>query len=419
MSYSAISSFAREPLEKHYWFQEGPGVRNWQFTTSGIKLLNVGNITTAGHLDLGKTSIHLSVEEVDRTYRHFLLDAGDLVIASSGISFDIDGLLRTKTAFINQKELPLCLNTSTIRFKSKDEELASLRFLRYWFDAQDFRLQITRLVTGSAQQNFGPSHLKQLTIPFPSLPEQKRIAAILDKADRLRRQRRLAQTLSDSFLQSVFIKMFGDGKSVPFVNVVQDPSEIIKKWRWAKLKTVAKLTTGHTPSRNISDYWGGDIPWITTTDIRKLDGTVATKTSEQTNALGIKNSSAVVHPANTVCLCRTASVGFVTMMGKPMATSQDFVNWTCGDELNPFYLMFALIFSRPYIKSLSSGTTHKTIYFPTVEEFQTLIPPLPLQEKFAAIVQKFERIRRQQREATRQAEHLFQTLLHRAFNGSL
>ncbi len=45
--------------------------------------------------------------------------------------------------------------------------------------------------------------------------------------------------------------------------------------------------------------------------------------------------------------------------------------------------------------------------------------PLPLQEKFAAIVQKFERIRRQQREATRQAEHLFQTLLHRAFRGEL
>lgn len=102
-----------------------------------------------------------------------------------------------------------------------------------------------------------------------------------------------------------------------------------------------------------------------------------------------------------------------------MATSQDFVNWTCGDDLNSYYLMFALIFSRRYIKSLSSGTTHKTIYFPTVEEFQTLLPPRPLQEKFAAIVQKFERIRRQQREATRQAEHLFQTLLHRAFRGEL
>lgn len=304
--------------------------------------------------------------------------------------------------------------------RANDKDIIA-EWVYYFLRQNSVRDDAERHMTGSAGQQRVPTSYFQteLKISLTSLPEQKRIAAILDKADRLRRQRRFAQTLSDSFLQSVFIKMFGDGKSVPFVNVVQDPSEIIKKWHWAKLKTVAKLTTGHTPSRNVSDYWGGDIPWITTTDIRKLDGTVATKTSELTNALGIKNSSAVVHPVNTVCLCRTASVGFVTMMGKPMATSQDFVNWTCGDELNPFYLMFALIFSRPYIKSLSSGTTHKTIYFPTVEEFQTLIPPLPLQEEFAAIVQKFERIRRQQREATRQAEHLFQTLLHRAFRGEL
>jgi type I restriction enzyme S subunit len=47
------------------------------------------------------------------------------------------------------------------------------------------------------------------------------------------------------------------------------------------------------------------------------------------------------------------------------------------------------------------------------------IPPLPLQEKFAQIVQKYERLRTQQREGDRQAEHLFQTLLHRAFRGEL
>lgn len=54
-----------------------------------------------------------------------------------------------------------------------------------------------------------------------------------------------------------------------------------------------------------------------------------------------------------------------------------------------------------------------------VKDLPVSVPPLPLQEKFAQIVQTFERLRTQQREAERQAEHLFQTLLHRAFRGEL
>ena len=51
-------------------------------------------------------------------------------------------------------------------------------------------------------------------------------------------------------------------------------------------------------------------------------------------------------PRGTVCLSRTASVGFVAIMAKPMATSQDFANWVCGEDVDPDYLMYALICSR-------------------------------------------------------------------------
>ena len=67
----------------------------------------------------------------------------------------------------------------------------------------------------------------------------------------------------------------------------------------------------------------------------------------------------------------------------------------------------------------ANTATMTTISQTAIEELPCPIPPLPLQEKFAAIVQRFERLRAQQREAERQAEHLFQTLLHRAFNDSV
>lgn len=67
-------------------------------------------------------------------------------------------------------------------------------------------------------------------------------------------------------------------------------------------------------------------------------------------------------------------MGFVTVMGRPMATSQDFVNWVCGPEIDPFFLAFLLRVSRNYIRSLSSGAVHQTVYVPTVQAFDVCIP---------------------------------------------
>ncbi len=108
-------------LGNFFWFQEGPGVRKWQFKDTGVKLLNVANIEKNRKLNLDKTNRHLDSEEARGKYSHFLADAGDLVIASSGISFDDDGMLRTRGAFVEERHLPLCLNTSTIRFKAKPD----------------------------------------------------------------------------------------------------------------------------------------------------------------------------------------------------------------------------------------------------------------------------------------------------------
>ena len=103
-----------------------------------------------------------------------------------------------------------------------------------------------------------------------------------------------------------------------------------------------------------------------------LGGTPARET---TNAEGIAHSAARILPADTVVMSRTASVGFVARMGRPMATSQDFVNWACGPELDPDFLMHLLIRSRDYVRSLSAGAIHKTV---------VCIPPIAEQRRIAA-----------------------------------
>ncbi|UQV21731.1 restriction endonuclease subunit S [Vibrio sp. J383] len=169
-----------ELISKHYWYQEGPGVRKHQFTENGVKLFNGTNIQQS-RIDISNTSTYISSEEAYGAYSHFLADSGDLVIACSGISVE---RFDEKIAFIKEAHLPLCMNTSTMRFKVKSETRACLTFMRYFMMSDLFKNQIRRQITGSAQLNFGPSHIAKCFVPLPSLDEQKKIASVLSCVDK-------------------------------------------------------------------------------------------------------------------------------------------------------------------------------------------------------------------------------------------
>jgi type I restriction enzyme S subunit len=194
-------------------------------------------------------------------------------------------------------------------------------------------------------------------------------------------------------------------------------------WEWVSLRKLARLESGHTPSRARPEWWGGDIPWIALPDIRALDGKLAYDTLEHTNDMGIANSSARVLPEGTVVLSRTASVGFVTIMGRPMATSQDFVNWVCGPELDPHFLALLFRGSREYIRSLASGAVHKTVYMPTVKAFHVCVPDFAEQQRIVATLRQqlaaAERARTGLKEQLDAVNALPAALLRRAFSGEL
>lgn len=135
------------------WYQEGPGLRKWQFKTKGLKVINVTNLQENGWLDLDKTERHISWDEYHKTYSHFTCDEGDLVIASSGNSY-------CKASKVRACDLPLLMNTSVIRFKPKGD--FSKGYMEAYLKSPYFKEQIDLLITGGAQPNFGPAHLDQI-----------------------------------------------------------------------------------------------------------------------------------------------------------------------------------------------------------------------------------------------------------------
>lgn len=162
-------------------------------------------------------------------------------------------------------------------------------------------------------------------------------------------------------------------------------------WQWTALADLARLESGHTPSRRKPEYWdGGDIPWIGIRDATGNHGGVLTDTQQHVTQLGIDNSSARLLPAGTVCLSRTASVGYVVAMARPMATSQDFVNWICGPGLLPDYLRYVLLAELDSYLAFASGTTHQTIYYPEVKAFHIKLPPIEEQRRIVHVLRSFD-----------------------------
>lgn len=194
-------------------------------------------------------------------------------------------------------------------------------------------------------------------------------------------------------------------------------------WSWSLLTDLARLESGHTPSRRKAEYWGGKIPWMGIKDARNNHGATIYGTLENTNDTGINNSSARVLPKGTVCLSRTASVGYVAIMGRDMATSQDFVNWVCGENLEPEFLKVILLAQGKELFKFSSGAVHQTIYFPEAKGFAICHPNVETQRKIVlaaqAILKKSRNLEAVYVEKLQDLDDLRQSLLQKAFTGEL
>jgi type I restriction enzyme, S subunit len=166
-----------------------------------------------------------------------------------------------------------------------------------------------------------------------------------------------------------------------------------KGWLWVPLVKIARLESGHTPSRNRPDWWGGDVPWIGLVDARLHNNGTIFKTIQTTNQQGLANSASRLLPKGTVCFSRTASVGYVVIMGRPMATSQDFVNWVPTGAISSSWLQLVMIAERPAIGRFSKGAVHQTIYYPAWLSMHIALPPLTEQHRIVVKVNELIALR--------------------------
>jgi type I restriction enzyme S subunit len=165
----------------------------------------------------------------------------------------------------------------------------------------------------------------------------------------------------------------------------------------------------------------GEIPWLTAKDMR---GKYIADTQEHVTEEAISHSATKLVPAGSVLVVVKSKVLMrrlpLAIATTPLCHGQDIKSIQCSEKkLNPEFLMSVLKYNEQRLLQQARRANTEGLTLPMLRDVPVPDVSLTRQEQFARIVHKLERLRAQQREAQRQAEHLFQTLLHWAFRGEL
>lgn len=350
-----------------------------------LPYLRVANVQ-AGSLDLSEVKT-VAVSRAE-AMRH-RLQPGDVLMTEGG---DIDKLGR---GCLWNNEIAPCLHQNHIFAVRCSQKLAN-KFLVYILDsppARDYFYTTAKQTTNLASTN--STTLGNFSFALPPVSVQWAIVKHLDsqcaEIDALiDKQRQLVAALrEDRHAQLVNLVAHGCNSDPALKSTRLGWIDAVPlHWDVINIRRVTLMKTGHTPSRNVAEYWmDTTIPWFTLADVWQLrDGTrtYLGETNARISELGLANSAADLLPAGTVVLSRTASVGFTGIMPTPMATSQDFWNWVCGPRLLPEYLMYTFRAMQGYFSALMMGSTHKTIYQADAAAIRIPLPPLSEQEGIVA-----------------------------------
>ena len=156
------------------------------------------------------------------------------------------------------------------------------------------------------------------------------------------------------------------------------------EWEEILLDDFAIRGSGHTPSKSHTEYYNGNINWISLSDSKRLDNGYIDETNTKITELGIKKSSAVLHPKGTVLLSRDAGVGKSAVMKHAMAVSQHFIVWkTKANKSSNWFLYNWLQIMKPQFERIAIGNTIKTIGLPYFKKLKIVCPAFEEQQKIA------------------------------------
>lgn len=246
--------------------------------------------------------------------------------------------------------------------------------------------------------------LRQIDFSYPDLKTQQKIASILEQADAARQKRKQANQLTEQFLQSAFLEMFAD------------PVRNEKGWEKQRLDKISKLQRGRFSPRPRNDpsYFNGEYPFIQTGDISR-SGNRLSSYSQTLNEKGIKVSKKFSKGVIVIAIVG-ATIGATAILEIDVYATDSIIGIKANDSaISNCFLEFALRFWKPILLRDAPEVARPNINLEILNKLEIILPPLPLQKKFAALVEQVEQLQVKQRESEKELENLFQSLMQKYF----
>ena len=328
-----------------------------------------------------------------------MVHEGDFLLTNS-MSFGRPYILKTSG----------CIHDGWLVLSPKTDKV-SPDFFYYLLGSEALYREFSRRAAGAVVKNLNSSLVRQVSIPFPPLAEQKRIAGILDAVDALRAKRRESLDQLDTLLQSTFLDMFGDPVSNPMGWENTKLIDLCDAGRGISYGVVQRGS--HDPSGvpviRIRDILGGEI------DSEHLIQCSRSITSKYKRTI-LRGGELVISIRGTVG--RIATVPPILKSGN--ITRELALIPLRADVIREFVL--ELIRTEPIFRRLAEdvkGIAQKGINLRDLRELNVIQPPLKLQHRFSAIVESVERQKAHRRAHQAELDTLFASLQHRAFEGEL
>ncbi|MGR2953153.1 restriction endonuclease subunit S [Vibrio vulnificus] len=293
-----------------------------------------------------------------------------------------------------------------------NNKLLDSKYLFYWVQTESFVSDMMGKATGANYPAVSDKIVKESQIPLPPLDEQKRIAAILDKADAIRQKRKQAIALADELLRSVFLEMFGDPVTNP------------KGWEEPVLSDIADVRSGVTKGKKLKEGTGITLPYMRVANVQ--DGYLDLN-SVQMITVSVKEAEKCKLLSGDILLTEG---GDPDKLGRGHVWNDEIENCIHQNHIfsvrvkNKEYVRPAFLSAvigsqrgkRYFLKVGKQTTGIATINKTVLSEFCPIIPPLELQDAYLAVVRRIKNI--QKKEGFHETT-LFPSLSQKAFSGQL
>jgi type I restriction enzyme S subunit len=374
-----------------------PTTLGFEFSDRGIGFLRVQNIN-GGSVNYEKDILFID-ERTHQALARSQIQPGDVLLSIAG-TIGRTGVVPEDAPALNCNQALAILRTNGSVFRP---------FLRHWLESSDAQRQMLGATVTGTISNLSLTQIGNLRIPLPPLPEQRRIAEVLDRAGALRAKRCAALAQLDTLIQAIFRDLFSDGND--------------KQWETGQLKDVVRdgtiVTYGIVQA---GEEFPGGIPYIRTGDI--VEGEIAQQGLRHTDPLIASRFERSRVETGEIVVSIRATVG-TTALVPPELDGANLTQGTArispGSKVDRVYLLYWLRTpqTQHWISQQIKGATFREITLSRLRELPVTIPPIDLQQQFAAQASAVEKLKAAHQASLAEMNALFDALQYCAFRGEL